>query len=1083
MIKMKLMCLIVMLGFSGVHANAWSQQKKIDLFTEQASIVEFLGQLERQTHLKFVFNHEDVRGYSVNGDWKGKTVAEILESAFAGKPLKYEIINDNIVISRDVARGIPQAVEAWRVSGKVTDIDGNPLPGVSVVIKGTAVGVATDADGKFSLDMIEGQNPVLVLSFIGMKTVELKVSKTQKEYKVTLEEAQQTLEDVVVTGFFAKSKNSFTGSVKSLTSEEIKAVSNTNLVSAISMLTPGLRLIENNQFGADPNRLPEIVIRGTSSMASDSDESPNQPVIMLDGVEITLRDLYDLDINDIERVDVLKDASATALYGEKAANGVIIIERKRVLNSQLRLTYNLDGTVDVPDLNTYDYLNATDKLEFERLAGLYNFDRYDDFEEYNRKRILIAKGVNTDWMSKPLRTGFAINNSIGISGKGGNMTYRVNANVKTAHGVMKEDYRNTYGLNVFLSYHIDNRLTVSFQSRFSGVKAKNSPYGSFSDYVRMNPYDEAYDEYGKVIRTLSWENINPLHEATCGNFSKNTSTTFQNSLNIRWDILKGFYVTATGSVTSINSGTEEYTAPTSAKFKDTENLPDKGSLKTGNSKELNFKGNFVLNYNQAIGENHMLSLHLGGDIEKNEKDGYDFLATGFYKKNLYKPYFAAKYAEGRTPGGKEELSAALGVFVNANYILMNRYFVDGSFRRSGSSKFGANNKYAPFWSVGCGWNIHNENFLRRDWLNTFRLRYSYGVTGNVSFSPYQAVTTYFYDKNNFYYHGIGAVPKTMGNKDLTWQATKMHDFGLNLDLIDNRFSVVFDYYVKTTDDLLIDLTIPPSVGENTVKSNLGKIRNKGFEFDVAAMIVRTNNWRFNLKLNGAHNKNKILAISNGLAAQNDKANQQQDVSPKLLYKEGQSTSAIYAVRSAGINPATGEEVFITKDGEYTLTYNADDKVVVGDLNPKLEGSVFPGLYYKNWSLNLTMSYRFGGQIYNTTRAENVENVDPRGNVDQRAFDERWKNVNDVVPYLDIANADSRLFIHTSRFVEDENTLEMKRIELGYEFNSDWLRRAGFKRLRVSVGANDVFRISTVKYERGTQYPFSRGFSFSISPTF
>ncbi|MFR7877322.1 MAG: TonB-dependent receptor plug domain-containing protein, partial [Butyricimonas paravirosa] len=208
-------------------------------------------------------------------------------------------------------------------------------------------------------------------------------------------------------------------------------VSNTNLVSAISMLTPGMRMVENNAFGSNPNRMPEIVIRGTSSLSTEADQSANQPVIMLDGVEITMRDLYDIDINDIERVDVLKDASATALYGEKAANGVIVIERKRVLNDKLRLSYNLDGALEVPDLRSYDYLNAKDKLEFERLAGLYNFSLLNDFEEYNRKKILISKGMDTDWMSA---LGYTIN-SIGASGRGNGMTYRLNANVRTVKGV------------------------------------------------------------------------------------------------------------------------------------------------------------------------------------------------------------------------------------------------------------------------------------------------------------------------------------------------------------------------------------------------------------------------------------------------------------------------------------------------------------------------------------------------------------------------------------------------------------------------------------------------------------------------
>ena len=450
---------------------------------------------------------------------------------------------------------------------------------------------------------------------------------------------------------------------------------------------------------------------------------------------------------------------------------------------------------------------------------------------------------------------------------------------------------------------------------------------------------------------------------------------------------------------------------------------------------------------------------------------------------MHSPQYASAYKEDSHPGGSQELTTRAGFFAYLNFILHNKYFVDGTIRRSGSSQFGANNRYAPFWSVGAGWNLHNEAFLQKEWLNTLRFRYSYGVTGNISFPSYQAITTYTYNQDNYYLHGMGAVPKQMGNKDLTWQSTKTHNIGLNADFWDSRFSITFDYYIKTTDDLLIDQTIPPSIGETAVKSNLGKQRNKGYEFDIAAVLVQNKDWRFSLKLNGAHNKNKILAISNALAAANDKANASSEGKPKVLYKEGQSTTAIYAVRSAGINPATGKEVFINKNGEYTLTYNTADKVVIGDEAPKLEGSIFPMLSFRNWSLNISMSYKFGGQVYNLTRAANVENVDPKKNVDQRAFDERWKNVNDLFPYLDIADTESRTSYQSSRFVEDDDILEINRIEIAYEFRSNWLKQIGFKRLRLAAGMNDVARLSTVKYERGTSYPFSRGFSFTISPTF
>ena len=1084
MIKIKLVFLVLILGFSSLNAKVWSQQDRIDLVFENMNMVQLFEQIQQKTNLKFVFNHEDVQRYTVSGEMHYKTVSEILDAIFADKPLRYEITSDHVVIFYAKQQDDEKKVAGIKVKGTVTDEEGIPLPGVTVMIKWTTIGTATDIDGKFNLEVPQSDTTRLVFSFVGMQNYELRVSKKKTEYNVVMKSDTKALDDVVVTGFFTKKKESFTGSVKTMTVEEIKAVSNSNLIGAISMLTPGMRMVENNAFGSNPNRMPEIVIRGTSSLSTEGDESANQPVIILDGVEITMRDLYDIDINDIERVDVLKDASATALYGEKAANGVIVIERKRVLNDKLRLSYNLDGSLEVPDLKSYDYLDATDKLEFERLAGLYDFSLLKDFEEYNRKKILISKGLDTDWMSKPLRSGYSINNSIGASGRGNGMTYRVNANMRNIKGVMKDDYRNTIGLSMFLSYHVDNRITISFQSSFSDLTWKESPYGSFSDYVIMNPYDAPYDEYGRVNKTMSWEMANPLFEAECGNYDEGANRSFTNSLSFRWDVLPGFFINGTGTIVTSRERTEKFISPESNVFKDVANRSEQGSLSVNNTRKLSYEGKFVVNYAKNLGEDYLLTLHGGFDISKKTQTMDGYTAYGFYKSNLHAPNFAAGFGEGRRPTGADDIETSIGPFINANFIMKNRYFVDGSFRRSGSSKFGDENRFAPFWSVGAGWNIHNEEFATRfGWLNTFRLRYSYGITGNVKFAPYQAVTTYFYNGDNFYLHGIGAIPKTMGNKDLKWELTKEHNVGLNAEFWNGRISAVFDYYVRTTDDVLIDMSVPPSVGETTVRNNLGQMRNKGFEFDVTCLIVSTKDWRFSLKVNGDHNKNMILGISNSLAKYNEEANADGSAAPKVLYNEGESETAIYAVRSAGINPATGQEVFIKKNGAWTLEYDLNDKVVVGDESPWMKGAFFPMLSYKGWQLNLAFEYNFGGQIYNKTRAKNVENVNPRNNVDQRAFDQRWKNVNDIPPYLDIANASDRTNYHTSRFVEDDNNVICRNIELSYEFNPDLLKKIGFKRLRLSAGMKDPFRMSTVKFERGTDYPFSRGFTFSVSPTF
>lgn len=1084
-----MLCLTLLVGMNEVRAgnnNVEPEKKLLDVSFTNESLEKVLLFLKNNTGLYVLYNSDMVRDIKVTVHLKKSSIEQILKEVLKNTSLEYVLKDDTILI-----RAVQKApavnsdpAEKITITGKIISAkDNQPIAGALVSIKKLKIGEISNEKGEYSITFEPQNGIVLDVSCVGMQSQSIPYTG-QKGIDIILKDDNQLLSEVVVTGFFTKNANSFTGSVKSLGTDELKAVSGTNIISAIAMLTPGLRMVDNNKFGSNPNKIPEFIIRGTSSLATEADEAANQPIIILDGVEISMRELYDIDINDIERVDVLKDASATALYGEKAANGVIIIERKPVLSDALRLSYNLDTSIDLPDLNTYNYLNAADKLEFERLAGLYDFNIADQFEDYNNKFKRVATGLDTDWLSKPLRSGYTINNSIGVSGRGNNMTYRVNANMRNQRGVMKGDSRDNIGLSTFLSYHVANKVTVSYQTRFTNTNSKESPYGSFSDYIRMNPYDSPYDEYGRLVKFLSWGAPNPLYEATVGNINKTNNLSFTNTLKLRWYILENLFIDAQGNIITTRQSIDHYTSPESTVFAKEEALEKKGSLDKKESRGSDISGKFTMNYSLSLDDDGtMLSAHLGGDIYYNQMKNYGSLTIGYTKKDLNSPNFATSYGEER-PYGAEDLSTRLGMLGNLNFIYKSRYFIDGSFRRSGSSKFGTANKYAPFWSVGLGWNLHNEAFFKDSkWLSMARLRYSYGVTGSIDFSPYQAITTYTYSPEYFYLHGVGAIPKGMGNEDLKWQSTGMHNIGANIDLFGGRVSLILDYYTKTTRDMLVDLSVPLSVGQSTIKANLGRMQNKGFEFDLSAFVIQTPVWRLNLKLNGAWNNNKILAISNALSNYNDENNKENTVSPKLMYKENQSTTAIYAVRSAGINPATGQEVFINRYGQYTLLYDAEDKVVVGDSSPILEGGFLPSLSYKNWNLTFVIGYRFGGHIYNETRAANVENVDPKWNVDRRAYEQRWKNINDVVPYLDISNAESRVFNHTSRFVEKDNTVEFKRIELSYEFDANILKNFGFKRLRLSFAADDPFRISSVKYERGTDYPFSRGFSFSISPTF
>uniref|UniRef100_UPI004029EA8C SusC/RagA family TonB-linked outer membrane protein n=1 Tax=Prevotella sp. TaxID=59823 RepID=UPI004029EA8C len=933
------------------------------------------------------------------------------------------------------------------------------------------------------------KNQKLMVSYIGMETQSVDAGHNMK---IVLKPNSKTLSDVVVNGFFTRKKQTFTGAARTVTSDEILKVAPNNIMQTLATLDPSLNITQNNAMGSNPNAVPDLVIRSTTSLSTSNEVGLNAPLIVIDGVEQSLQALYDMDINDIERVDILKDASATALYGENAANGVIVIERKRVSQSPVRIRYTFTPEASFADLSSYDYCDAAQKLELERLAGLYNSTTGSLDKSYYEKLALVNSGVNTDWMSKPVRNSFSHSHSLSISGRGSGLDYNVNANYQDTEGVMKDDGRKRYGMNIYLSYTAVKDLIVTLRASHDQLNTNASKYGSFSNYLACNPYDSPYDEYGNLRSSLSYNMDNPLYEASLSSFNKSQTRTQQISLDLRYNILPTFFVTAQGSYSTSRGTSDAFTSPDSHEF-ETVAIKQKGRYELGNTSADQWAGKIVANYIHNFDKDGtMLTLNLGGEIKKNKSTASSLVGTGFLSDNQNDMAYATAYPNGGQPSGSEDLSTSLGGFLAANFMWKNRYVVDGSYRVSGSSKFGSDHRYAPFWSVGAGWNLHNEKFIKKlGWVNTLRLRGSYGYTGSVKFSSYQAVTTYKYNSDFLGYTGVGAIPIGMANPDLKWQTTKKFNVGITSSFLGDRLNVNLDVYNEKTIDMLIDRSLPPSSGTTSVKANLGSQTSNGIEFSVWGKIIRTKDWEWTLSVNGLHSKTTINNISEAMKRMNeqnatgytDGSVSVASSSPLFQYREGESPTAIYAVRSAGIDPATGREIFIKQDGSYTYTYDTKDQVACGDTNPVMQGSFSSMLQYKNFSLTASFQYRFGGKMYNSTRALKVENINPRRNCDVRAFTDRWTKPGDVKPYIDIANATGNTSVYTDRFVEKDNELWLSSLYLQYNVPVTFLRKIHVQKLYVGIGTEDLFRITSAKYERGTSYPYSRSVNMSASLTF
>ena len=955
-------------------------------------------------------------------------------------------------------------------------------------------GTSTDYEGKFRI-ISPTSDFELKISFIGYMgvTVHSSVSNIEDLF-IELSEDSQTLEDVVITGFVSKNKETFTGSVTEMSGLELRQVSGTNLISAISALTPGMAMVQNTSQGSNPNHTPELVLRGMSSF-SNSGQQVNQPTIILDGTEISMQDLYDLDINEVDKITVLKDASATALYGSKAANGVIVITRKPILESTVRVQYNFTGNLQFPMLDDYNVLSASEKLEYERLAGLYDAKgainpvtglplQYEYDELYNQRYKQIAAGQNSDWLSQPARTALSHDHSLRIYGGASNLRYELTGRFGDTRGVMKDDYRKRYSLGFKLDYFIGNSVTLSNRTTYQEVDVKNSPYGSFSQYVQMNPYDRMYNADGTPNTNLAWDIDNPLYEASLGSFSKSGERTLTNSTDFRWDINKMFLLTGHLNITSDIGWSDVFTSPNSRAYKDVTDLSKRGQYTKGSSRGTSYNANIVGTFNKFFKDNSLVSISAGWEVNHYDSHSATTQAIGFFNDHLSFIGNAVGYPTDSKPYGTQAESADVGLFLTGNLSWRNRYFVDATWRTTGSSQFGENNRFGHFWSGGLGWNVMNEDFMSdfKDNFDIFKVRGSMGYTGKVSFSPFQAMTMYQYLNDYEYKNGIGAIPVTIGNVDLTWERTMNYNVGIDLSMFDRRLNFVLDAYVRNTTDLLLDKSKAPSTGVTTAKSNLGEMRNYGIEYQLDGYVFRSEDFYWRLATTGYMNRNRITKINSALEEINKENEQNASLSlvPLPQYAEGESVTALKLVRSAGIDPATGQEVYIKRNGERTFEYDPADKVLIGDTEPAFTGTFSTNLYWKGFSLYALFNCRLGAWVYNTTRVSKVEGADPKYNADQRVFNDRWKQPGDNAIYKDIA--DTSRPKQTDRFAEQEYTFTLGSLNLSYEFADDFCNRLKLRNMRLGVNFTDILRFSTVKIERGTDYLYSQGFEFYLNVT-
>lgn len=1091
--KRKIPTLLLMGCMVPFFAMAQADSKKVTIRLKEATVKTFFDALHQQTGLNFVYNNEQLKNMpAITINASESNVKEVLDRVFASTAFEYNIENNTVTLYQK--KGGNQGTEKT-VKGKVTDANGEPLPGVNIQIEGTQKGCTTDFNGEYTLKV--PAQCKLIVSFIGMSTQTIAYNG-QSSLNVVLQEDSKQIDEVVVNGYFTRKTEGFAGAVTTIKKEDLQKVHTANIFTTLSALDAGFKITENNLAGSNPNTLPEFTIRGKGSFQ----EGSSAPLFILDGFETTVQKVYDMDVNRIESITILKDASATILYGSRAANGVVVIETVKPKPGQLRVTYDFKPTVAIADLTDYDLMNASEKLEYERLAGLYDPVEGDLETTYNRQQKYynkyknVLEGVDTDWLAQPVRNAFSHTHSLTVEGGAENVIYSIDGFFDKNNGVMKQSGRDRYGFGFSLQYRIKDKIIIRNYASYANTHSYDSPYGKFSTYASANPYERPYDANGELIPTLTDNSPNPLYEAALPNRSFSDTEYFADELSADWIIGNGWRVIGQFRIEKGNNGSEYYRSPYSSDFLtattdpyDPEStiytpvdLSERGELTLTSGEYLNYSGKLTLNYNKQVAEKHMLFFGAGAEVNQQESSSYGFTATGFADDRYSDPAFAIQFLKDSRPSSSESTVRSMGFLANFNYIYDDRFFMDLSGRYDGSSQFGADKRWAPFWSVGGGWNIHKEHFWSdNSILDLLKIRASYGVTGNQEFSAYQAKTMYQYQTGRLYNQLIPATLMGYGNPDLKWQNQYSTNIGLDLGMWQNRLSLTFNYYWKRTDGMLTTITVAPSLGfpSNSFTSNLGEIKNEGWELNLGASILRDQandlEWRVNVQ--ASQNRNELSKINNALRGLNDKNNQEK-TTPGAVYEEGESMTAIKAVPSLGIDPATGKEIYVKKDGTLTYEWDAADKVLCGDTEPDVFGNISTNLYWKGWNLNAVFQYSIGGDAYNSTLSSRVEGANPAYNADRRVLNDRWTTPGQHALYRNIRDYGQNYI--STRFVQRDNYLDFSSLSLSYDFPKAWIQPYKLSSLRLSFYANDLFHLSTIKQERGLDYPFARSFVFGLN---
>lgn len=1051
--------LLMVCVFCSYAGNAHSQNAKVSIRMNNVKLDKILNEIENQTDYLFIYNNQVDINKITSVKVKNEAVAQVLDKILSGTGINYELEGTHIILTTEAIKDLHAQQQAKTVTGTVTDVSGEPIIGANIRIKGTTTGTITNIDGNFSIEA-EPQS-VIEVSYIGYLTQET-VINNQKSIRFLLKEDTKTLDEVVVIGYGVQKKADLTGSVANINTEKLNTQSNANIGQALQGKIAGVDIVSQ---GGAPGSGTRIMVRGIGTLNNAS------PLYIVDGMYMNSID--HINPNDIASIDVLKDASSAAIYGSRAANGVIIVTTKEGSNTEGKPIIDLSVNLGISTASKFlDMLDAKGWAEVTTIArqaiGKPALDMATD----------LANKPDNDWQDIMFRPALMQNYNLSVKGGGKYSTYYTGLGYFNQDGIVKgtnyqryniqskNDYKRgifSAGTNLIISFSHDKPLHQELRGGMIGTILQSVPTLEKYDDTREGGYGGTYGDVVNIPHPLAIIDDNIMDR-----YNENVKI-FAN-LYAQIELFKGLKY-------KLNL-TPDFSFE---RYKNYLNKYDFG-LATNSITQLterqrrrrNILVENLLTFDRTFGEHKISALA-----------GYTYQDSRFRHIQAY--------GEG-LPQGLEEIDAATtnrsnegnswrsvltSILGRVFYSYQNKYLFTATIRRDGSSKFGKNNRYGYFPSFSLGWNVAEEKFMENvHWLDQLKLRGGYGVLGNQEIDNYQYSSTIttginYPDGNG----GLlqGAFPKNFANPDIKWEETAMTNVGIDFMAFNNRLSLTADYYVKNTKDILLTVPIPiSSGGANDPIRNAGKIRNNGFEFNLGWMDQPNPDISYGINLIGSFNKNKVIAmgsesgsIKGGSTNQNITTSETKAGYPiggywlisTAGYFNSQEEVDAYAKDGKKIQPAAepGDIKFVDANNDGVI--NDDDRVFQGSPFPDFTFALNGNMRYKNFDLSIGLQGVLGNKIYNATR-QTLEDVTKGSNFLASCLD-YWtpENKNASHPRLTWDDPNRNTRAESDRYLENGSYLRLRSVQLGYTFPQTWFKGA-IQHARVYINAENLFTITS-----------------------